>query len=313
MFFYIFIPSVIIFLIILFFAVTFVCFRMTFYAPKKRKNSSLPVGGKFEQYKDLISGWADKTAAIPYEDVYVKSFDGLTLHGKFYEYQKGAPIEIMFHGYRGTVERDLCGGVLRCFKLKRSALLVDQRASGKSDGNVITFGVKERYDCAFWAEYAYNRFGDKVKLFLTGISMGAATVLMASSMPLPKTVVGVVADCGYSTPKDIIKLTVKKMKLPPTLFYAFIKLGAKIYGKFNLEEFSPVEAMKSSRLPVLFIHGDEDNFVPAKMSYINYDACTTKKRILIVKGASHGMSYPVNQDEYIKAVNDFYTTNPELN
>ena len=124
---------------------------------------------------------------------------------------------------------------------------------------------------------------------------------------------GVVADCGYSTPKDIIKLTVKKMKLPPTLFYPFIKLGAKIYGKFNLEEFSPVEAMKTSRLPVLFIHGDEDNFVPAKMSYINYDACTTKKRILIVKGASHGMSYPVNQDEYIKAVNDFYTTNPELN
>ena len=313
MFFYIFILSVIIFLIILFFAVTFVCFRMTFYAPNKRKNSPLPVGGKFEQYKDLISGWADKTAAIPYEDVYVKSFDGLTLHGKFYEYQKGAPIEIMFHGYRGTVERDLCGGVLRCFKLKRSALLVDQRARGKSDGNVITFGVKERFDCTFWAEYAYNRFGDKVKLFLTGISMGAATVLMASSMPLPKTVVGVVADCGYSTPKDIIKLTVKKMKLPPALFYPFIKLGAKIYGKFNLEEFSPVEAMKYSRLPVLFIHGDEDNFVPAKMSYINYDACTTKKRILIVKGASHGMSYPVNQDEYIKAVNDFYTTNPELN
>ena len=313
MFFYIFIPSIIIFLIILFFAITFVCFRMTFYASKKRKNTPLPVGGKFEQYRDLINGWADKTAAIPYEDVYIKSYDGLTLHGKFYEFKKGAPIEIMFHGYRGTVERDLCGGVLRCFKLKRSALLIDQRASGKSDGSVITFGIKERYDCALWAEYAYNRFGDNVKLFLTGISMGAATVLMASSIPLPKTVVGVVADCGYSTPKDIIKLTVKKMKLSPRLFYPFIKLGAKIYGKFNLEEFSPLQAMQNAKLPVLFIHGTEDGFVPFDMSEINYNACTAKKHLLAIDGASHGMSYPVDQNAYIKAVNDFYPTNPELN
>lgn len=313
MFLYVFIPSVIMFLIILFFAVTYICFRMTFYAPNKRKNSPMPVGGKFEQYNDLINDWVTKTATIPYEDVYIKSFDNLSLHGKFYEYEKGAPIEIMFHGYRGTVERDLCGGVLRCFKLKRSALLVDQRASGKSDGNVITFGINERRDCASWAKYAYDRFGDDVKLFLTGISMGAATVLMASSMNLPKTVVGVVADCGYTTPKDIIKLTVKKMGLPPAFFYPLIKLGAKIYGKFNVEEFSPLEAMKNTRLPVLFIHGDEDTFVPTKMSYTNYDACVTKKQILIVKDASHGMSYPVNQDAYIKAINDFYPTNHNLN
>lgn len=310
---YILIPSLIIFFVAFFFLITYVCYRKTFYSPDKYKNTPLPVGGKFSAYQDKINRWAVETKNTPYEDVFIKSNDGLTLHGKYYEYALGAPVELIFHGYRGTVERDLCGAVQRCFKLKRSCILIDQRASGLSQGNVITFGIKERFDCVKWAEYAYARFGKNTKLFLAGISMGASTVLMASSMILPETVVGVVADCGYSSAKDIIKLTVKRMHLPSAVFYPFIKWGAKIYGKFNLEEFSPRQAMQNAKLPVLFIHGTEDGFVPFYMSEINYSACTTKKHLLAVEGATHGMSFPVNENSYLSAVNEFYPTNLDLN
>lgn len=298
--------GVLIFLLIAFFIVTYICFRLAFYVPNKRKNKPLPVGGKYENYLDDINRWAKETEQLSYRDVYIKSFDGLILHGKFYEYKKGAPIEIMFHGYRGTVERDLCGGIQRCFELRRSALLVDHRASGKSQGNVITFGIKERYDCVRWAEFVLNEFGKDVKVLITGISMGAATVLMASSMTLPENVEGVIADCGYSSIKDIIKLTVKKMKLSPAFFYPFIKLGAIIYGGFNPDEYSPKQAMQNAKLPVLFIHGGDDDFVPTYMSEINYDACSQKKKLVIIDGASHGMSFPVQQNTYVSAIEEFF-------
>ena len=112
----------------------------------------------------------------------------MTLVGKYYEYKKDAPIEILFHGYKGNGERDLSGGIERCFKIGRSAIIVDQRGAGESDGHTITFGIKEHLDAIKWAEYASNRFGSDAKIILTGLSMGAATVLMASGKKLPDNV-----------------------------------------------------------------------------------------------------------------------------
>ena len=135
--------------------------------------------------------------------------------------------------------------------------------------------------------------------------MGAATVLMASGKELPKNVVCILADCGYSTPREIIMKTIKEMKLPPKIMYPFVKLGAKIFGHFNLDEYSPIEAVKNSKTPTIFIHGTNDDFVPYSMSEKMYEECTAKKSLVPIEGAGHGLAYPVNKEKYLQALQDF--------
>ena len=212
----------------------------------------------------------------------------------------------MFHGYRGNAESDLSGGVQRCFKLGRSSFIVDQRCSRKSGGNVITFGINEHRDCLCWIDFMIEHFGPDVKIILTGISMGASTVLMAAGKPLPKNVIGVLADCGYSSPKDIIKKVIRQMGLPASVGYFFVKLGARIYGHFDLEETSPESALKNCTVPVIFFHGEDDAFVPCDMSRINYEACSSKKKIVTVPGAGHGLSYPVAPEKYLASLREFF-------
>ena len=249
--------------------------------------------------------WIKEVRALPREEMQIVSDDGLVLKGNYYEYAPGAPIELMFHGYRGAAERDLCGGVQRCFRLGHSALLVDQRAASKSEGNVITFGVQEHRDCLKWAELAQKRFGEDAKVILCGISMGATTVMMAAGEELPKCVVGVLADCGFTSAKEIICKVIRQIHLPQKLVYPLIRLGAKLYGGFSLEDSDATRAMARCRLPVLFFHGTEDDFVPWQMSQKNFEACAAQKKLVLVPGAGHGLSYLIDPPGYLAAVREF--------
>ncbi len=287
----------------------YICFRMTFYVtPKQRKpreENPLPPGKVYEPYRDQMIGWMKEVRALPHDEICITSFDGLKLYGKYYECQPGGPIELMMHGYRGLAERDLCGGVQRCFVLGHNALIIDQRACGDSEGNVITFGIHESRDCLSWVDYLVNRFGKDTKIMLTGISMGASTVLMAAAKPLPDNVVGVLADCGYTSARDIISKVIRDIKLPPRLLYPFVRLGARLYGKFNLHETAADEAVAKCKIPVLFVHGDTDDFVPCEMSIRNHQLCTAPKRLLTVPGAGHGLSYLVDSELYISTLAEF--------
>ncbi|MBE6941098.1 MAG: alpha/beta hydrolase [Ruminococcaceae bacterium] len=288
----------------------FVCFRMAFYNPKPKPADpefiDLPQGSIYKPYHDLMTQWTRETRQLPHEKMSIKTFDGLTLHAKYYEHTPGAPIELMFHGYRGTAERDLSGAVQRCFALGRSALIVDQRACSASEGRVITFGIREHRDCLRWVDFAVKRFGPDCKILLTGISMGATTVLMAAGKPLPPNVVGVLADCGFSSAKEIIQHVIRRMKLPPRLGYFFVRLGARLYGGFDPESYSALEAAPNIRVPVLFFHGLDDRFVPCCMSQQNYDACTAPKKLVTVPGAGHGLSYLLDTEGYFQAVREFF-------
>ena len=293
--------------------ISFICFRIVFYVPRKKEELTyelpVPKGALYEPYHDMMRHWIKEAREFKSEDFYIKSFDGLTLHAKYFEYEPGAVMEIMFHGYRGSAERDLSGGIQRCFALGRSVLLIDQRTSCGSEGNVISFGINEHRDCLSWIDFALKQFGPDVKIVLTGISMGASTVLMASGKELPKNVVGVLADCGFSSPKKIIKKCAGDLKLPANLLYPFIKLGAKLYGHFDLDEYTPLEAMKTCKLPVIFFHGETDDFVPCDMSRETYAACNSPKRLVTVPKAGHGLVYLVDNDLYFKSVIEFFSEN----
>ncbi len=290
--------------------IAYLCYRMAFYAPPRKKPAGdaieIPKGEIYEAFRAPMEAWTREVRAMPCEEVAITSFDGLKLYGKFYEYAPGAPIELMFHGYRGSAERDLCGGVQRCFRVGRSALIVDQRCGGKSDGHVITFGIREHRDCLSWVAFMVRRFGPEVKIILTGISMGAATVLMAADKPLPENVIGILADCGYSSPKAIIKKVIRQIGLPAGLSYPFVKLGARVFGHFDIEETAPVEAVKKSTVPVIFFHGEADDYVPCEMSRENFESCASKKRLVTIPGAGHGLSYPAAPEVYLQALREFF-------
>lgn len=291
-------------------AVAYVCYRMAFYVPKKEKGGGtdirLPRGKVYAPYREVMTQWILEMRALPHEDLEICAFDGLKLCGKYFEQKAGAPIELMFHGYRGTGESDLCGGVQRCFALGHNALVVDQRGAGRSEGHVISFGIKESRDCHSWVEYIRRRFGDGVPVILTGISMGAATVLMAAGSPLPPNVAGVLADCGYTSPKAIIRTVIRRMKLPPALAYPFVRLGAILYGQFDPEADSPLEAMARCQVPVLFFHGEADAFVPCDMSRENHAACAAPKKLVTMPGAGHGLCYLMEPERYLEEIRAFY-------
>ena len=296
-------------LIIITLTVSLICYFMAFYSPKRKQcnpeDYKFQLDELYEPYKPDMIKWMNDARKLNPEALKIKSYDGLTLVGKYYEYKKGAPIEILFHGYKGNGERDLSGGIERCFAMERNAIIVDQRGAGESDGHTITFGIKEHLDCIKWAEYVSEHFGRETKIILTGISMGAATVLMASGKNLPDNVVCILADCGYSTPKEIIMKTIGEMKLPPKLMYPFVKLGARIFGGFNLDEYSSIEGTKSTKIPTIFIHGTKDDFVPYSMSEKMYQECTAIKSLVPIEDAGHGLAYPVNKEKYIQALRDF--------
>ena len=186
-------------------------------------------------------------------------------------------------------------------------MVVDHRASGESEGHIITFGIKEKEDLLLWVDYVINSISADSKIILTGISMGAATVMLAAGEKLPENVIGILADCGYTSNKEIIKKVVRNMHLPANLFYPFIRLGARIFGGFSLDSASPEEAMKKSTLPIIFFHGDKDSFVPMEMSKKNFEGCASpKKRLVIIKGAGHGLAYPCDKRTYCDELQNFF-------
>jgi fermentation-respiration switch protein FrsA (DUF1100 family) len=293
--------------------IAFICYLYVFYArktpPLGPDEYSIPEGKSYLPYRDQMFAWQKQMRAMPSEEFTITSFDGLKLSGKYFEQKPGAVTELMFHGYRGSAERDLCGGIQRAFALGHNVLIVDQRTSNHSEGHTITFGIKEHRDCLAWVDFAVSHFGPDIKLILTGISMGAATVVMAAGQPLPDNVVGVLADCGYDSAREIICKCAADLKIPGKLVYPFIRLGAVLFGGFDPDETSPIEAIRNCRLPIIFFHGDSDDFVPCYMSQRLYDACPSPKRLVVIPGADHGLCYLIDPEGYLREAGAFFTEN----
>jgi pimeloyl-ACP methyl ester carboxylesterase len=237
--------------------------------------------------------------------VTVTTDDGLVLSGRYYHNRDGAPLDIGFHGYRSHPITDFSGGTELSFQMGHNVLLVDQRAHGKSEGKTISFGILERRDILSWVDYAMERFGDNVKILLYGVSMGGATVLMASELDLPKNVKCIVADCPYSSPEEIIRLECAKTGIPPVIGMPLIKLGALIFGNLKLSGVAE-EAVKNTKVPILILHGEEDKFVPCDMSRKIKAANPDMVTLITFPNAAHGYSYIRDPAKYEKASREFF-------
>ncbi len=255
-------------------------------------------------YADLILSGKRYCVETPHEDVTIKGRDGVRLFGRFYDAPNRRGIVLMMHGYRSMAENDFSCSSEFVHSQGFAMLLADERAHGKSGGMVMTFGVRERWDALEWVRYLEERFPGE-KILLEGLSMGASTVVMAAGEELPECVAGVIADCGYTSPREIISCVIKSAHLPVKIFYPLVRLAGRMFGGFDCEECSAREAAKRATLPALFIHGEADDFVPCSMGRENYEAWAGPKTLVTVPGAKHGLSYVVDMPKCQAALVEF--------
>lgn len=230
------------------------------------------------------------------ETLELTSHDGLKLRALFLPAEGEAPrgIVLAFHGYRSLATIDFALEAKFFHDLGYGVVLPYQRAHGLSEGKYITYGVKERLDCRDWARYLAKRFAPQ-NLFLAGISMGASTVLTASSLELPDTVRGVIADCGFTSPWEIMKHVAQRdFKLPGFPLLSVLDLITRMRAGFSLKGADSRKALAESSLPVLFLHGEADDFVPLSMTRENFAACAGEKDVFLVPGAGHAQSFAMD-------------------
>lgn len=242
------------------------------------------------------------------ETVQITSHDGLKLVGHIYPADAPKRILICMHGWRSSWDHDYA--VISTFLhdgLNSTLIIPEQRGQGESEGEFMGFGIFERHDCLEWVKYAKDRYGNDTPIYLMGISMGATTVLMTTGADLPENVKGVIADCGFTSPGAIMSHVVKNnLKINEKLTYPLVNKRINKVANLNIEEYSAPKALENCQVPVLFIHGSSDSFVPVQMTFENYEACVAPKDLLIVPGAGHGMSYVKDTAAYEKAVRYFF-------
>jgi len=297
----IYLVSIIAVLLVIFLAGMLYIYRMAFASRRNIHPADEEMPSQSEQYSPYAERLIEnvrKLAKVPFEPVEITSHDGLRLFGRFYDAGTDAPVAILFHGYRSTALRDASGGAPFCMRNGFSVLIVDQRSHGRSEGRAITFGIKERIDCLKWIEYVIARQGSNVRIMLMGVSMGAATVLMAADLGLPKNVRAIAADCPYSSPEDIICCVADSMGIPSVPVKPILRLTARLFAGIDLNSSCAVSAVKGFDRPVFLIHGDDDRFVPCEMSRriaaSNPDICMLTE----VPGAGHGIAYYVDTAMY---------------
>ncbi len=243
---------------------------------------------------------SDELMKKPSEEISITADDGTVLKARLFLHGKGDKFILIVHGYHSDWVRDF-GSIARFwYESGYSLFVADSRAHGSSGGKYICYGVKERYDICRFAEYLSREYPGS-GILLHGISMGGASVMMAADTELPQEVVGIIDDCGYTTPYEIIY----RVSGLPRIMTASASLWARILAGFSFRGASALESAKNSALPKLIIHGEKDTYVPYEMGERIYRAASGDKTFLSVPDAPHAISFYVQPETVKKALTDF--------
>ena len=241
------------------------------------------------------------------EVVVVRSDDGLNLCGRYFKHPHAKRTIIMVHGYRGKPDYDFCLSHHWLFENESNILCVYSRATGLSEGKYITMGIKERDDLHQWFDYVCQK--DNLPIYFSGISMGAATVMMSMYKPYSDRLKGLFLDCGYSSIYRQFQSYIGGMVGKPlaTLFLFFANWWTHIFAHFGMKQADTRKIMKDVTLPLLFAHSDKDKFVLPYHTLENYEACGSEhKYLLIGQGAEHGDTFLTNEKEYKEIIKKIF-------
>lgn len=281
-------------------------YRRTMKRNNAKKERTIKMSGTdWDQYRPLMKERKEFLLAQPHEDVYIRSEDGLKLHATYFPNGETDKAVICFHGYTSEGMSDYIG--LSDYYLRNGyrMLLLDARAHGSSEGEYIGFGCLDRYDALGWIQWVVEQCGEGIRIFLHGISMGGATVLMTGGLELPEQVKGIISDCGFTSPKEVFTHVLHSMYHLPA--FPMIQIADAVNRRnagYGLDECNAAREAAKIRVPVLLIHGDADTFVPCSMCQKIYENCPAAEK-LIVEGAGHAESYYKDREAYEKALDDF--------
>ena len=263
---------------------------------------------KWEEYKEVIAPNKEWLFARELEHITIRSRDGLTLHGDFLpaEYQSNK-LAICGHGYTGCGLKDCVSIAVFFHRMGYNCLIVDHRAHGKSEGDYVGFGILDRFDMKAWIDCMEKRFEGNAEIVLYGVSMGATIAVMTAGLTsLSPSVKAVVADCAFTSPYDVFAHILKRdYHLPPFPIMNINDMMCRRKAGYGFRDYSTLDAVQATGVPILFIHGKDDDFVPVWMSEKNYKMCRSPKDILIVDNAAHAASYYENKEAYEAKVKGF--------
>ncbi|WP_297131007.1 alpha/beta hydrolase [Terrisporobacter sp.] len=261
-----------------------------------KKNENVP-------YKDIwLSEYKYK------KDIYINSDDNLKLHGYLVPNNNSHKWVIAVHGYMCN-SYSVSNIAYRYFNMGYNMIIPDLRGHGKSEGSYIGMGWHDRLDILGWIRYIIKKDQD-AEIILHGVSMGTSTVMMVSGEDVPLNVKAIIEDCGYTSAKDQFSYKIKNMyKIPSFPVLNICSLISKLKANYFIEEASSIKQIKKSKIPILFIHGDKDKFVPFYMHNELYEACNSKKEKLIIENAGHAKCEKVNSQLYWERVEKFIIEN----
>ncbi|MDO4198783.1 MAG: alpha/beta hydrolase [Erysipelotrichaceae bacterium] len=246
--------------------------------------------------------YIDAFKELPFEECCIKSFDNLKLYAYLI---KGNPEEVVIfmHGYRSNKENDFADKY-EIYKERNSTMLfLDGRAHGKSEGKYIGFSELDRFDIEKWVDFINEKY-DNPRIYLHGVSMGGASVIHCANMHL-NNLCGIIDDCGFTSGRDITAVQMKgTFNLPYFPFATLATFFAKNVGGVDFDKSKGEECARESDVPIVYIHGKADVFVPCWMSEKMYEATVKPKRLLLVEGAGHAAAYMMAPAEYKNLVNE---------
>ena len=282
-------------------------YRRTMIRGNAKTDRTIKMAGTdWNQHMPFIQARKEAMLSEKHSDEWLMSADGLRLHATWFPQGECKKIVICFHGYTSQGMKDYLG--LSGYYLKNgySMLLVDERAHGESEGKYIGFGCLDRFDALKWINWVLRKCGEDVEILLHGTSMGGATVLMMSSLELPAQVKGIVSDCAFTSPKEVFSHVLKSMyHLPAFPMMNISDFLNKRFAGYGLDECNAAREVKKAKVPILFIHGSGDTFVPYSMCETMYENCTSSKKKLIIEGAAHAECYYKDTDAYENALTEF--------
>ncbi len=243
-----------------------------------------------------------------YEKHYMISDRGEKLTGYLMKPEKESKTYVFAaHGYRSYGKKEFCGVAQYYIKKGYNVFFPDHIASGESEGTHCTFGYRETEDSIKWLSYLNESFGEDISIILHGVSMGAATVMMMSGREdLPDNVKAVVEDCGFTTANALFIHKLKDLGVPSNNLIKVVNAVNKRRLGFDFMKLNPIESVKNTLLPIMFIHGDKDGLVPCFMAYELYENCSSEiKELLIVEGADHAQSFMIARDTYESKMDEF--------
>lgn len=289
-------------------------FRYAMRIPREKKRAPAPEKPLTDAEKSARDFWLGTRrwlASLPGKEEWTaRTDDRKTLRATFVPNGNSDACALLVHGWHGRHD-DMAAYGQKLYEERSCAMLLpQQRGHGQSDGKYTTMGYRESRDMLLWIDQLIAR-GYK-KIIVLGVSMGAGTVMMLSSLDMPGEVKCLVEDCGYTSVSEEFTHAsgdmLGKMRFAAPLLVAGGNLISRLFLGFSYRDVICERAVAGAKRPMLFIHGESDTFVPYPMLKRNYDACTAEKRLLSIPGAAHAASLATDRGRYEAALLSFVDT-----